>query len=175
MNKYVVTFCLLATFIAGSLQPLLGQEAERKNRNSLGLEIGGVLMLYSLNYERTLLATNYQKIHGRIGVGYFPNFLTSEASEQSVFIPYGVYYLLGKKHHLELGLNARTGFYLKEPTDNSSAIFRAISPSVGYRYQNFSKKSLFFSLGYAYIRQHDEELDEFDVWHWFKLGLGFSF
>ncbi len=176
MERKFLSCFLLIFIMAGSLQPAIGQtEAPRMNKNHLGLELGGVLMFYSLNYERTLLANDYHKILGRIGVGYFPTLFDVEAASQSVFIPYGAYYLLGKKHHLELGLNARTGFYLKKPEDGSSAIFRGISPSVGYRFHNFTKKSLFFSFGYALIRDYDEEEDEWEVWNWFKLSIGYSF
>ena len=108
------------------------------SKNYLCLEFGGAGVIFSLNYERLIKIESENKFLFRAGLAFVP-----AIDEKNILIPFGLYYLIGDIHHLELGLNNSVGLffpgkssgYFNRPKSNYLEDY--IVPSIGYRYENF--------------------------------------
>ncbi len=100
-------------------------------KNVINFEIGGNALVYSLNYDRVLLQTEYYKGTIRIGVGALPYPSSVKENRTWIFVPIEYNNLFGPKNHfLELSLG----------TTYTSSIQGAnhwITGRIGYRLQNF--------------------------------------
>ena len=164
---------------------LSGQDLKKDSilsKNHLSFELGGAGILGSINYERLIKMNSSNKLLSRVGLSYVPDVLNNDNGVIS--LPFGLYYLIGIKHHLELGINNTISWYnFKGNSDKSKFLDMEIStgnsinyylmPSIGYRYENFYQKSVFFSLAYSPIFYFNRGNLGFN--NWAKVGVGFSF
>jgi hypothetical protein len=150
-------------------------DVQGMRRNHIGVELGGVLQLYGITFERMTLGNMYHKLNVRLGISYLPFEDFWESADKAMFVAYGLNYLWGEVHHLEVGINGRTGFYFQEPENGSLAIFRAFSPSIGYRFEDFTKKSIYISVSFSPVYQHNNEAIAWEFKPWGRLGIGYSF
>lgn len=164
---------------------LSGQDLKKDSilsKNHLSFELGGAGILGSINYERLIKLNSNNKLLSRVGLSYIPDILND--AKGTISLPFGLYYLIGIKHHLELGINNTISWYnfngnpdeskfLNMEIPRESSILYYLMPSIGYRYENFYTKSVFFSLAYSPIIYFREGNIEFR--NWAKIGVGFSF
>jgi len=164
---------------------LSGQELKKDSvlsKNHLSFELGGAGILSSVNYERLIQMNSTNKLLSRIGLSYIPDILNNDNG--IISLPFGLYYLIGNKHHLELGINNIISWYnFKGNSDKNEYLGMEIStgssindylmPSIGYRYENFYKKSVFFSVAYSPLIYFNQGIPGFS--NWAKIGVGFSF
>jgi len=176
MKKEIFICILSAALMLGCYNNAKGQteaETSRMFKNHITLEIGALTGIGSLNYERMVWGNESNKMLGRIGFSYLPYTVDDEQATGTFILPFGVYYLLGKKHHLEAGLSFAVGVTINDIEDEKY-FYRRFSPSISYRVENFYKRSMFFSLGVAPVLYNDE--DEGLVFEpWIKIGFGYSF
>jgi hypothetical protein len=171
-----IRFALVMVLMPGMQTIVFGQTetgSSRIYKNHISLEIGALTGIGSLNYERMVWGNESNKMLGRIGFSYLPYTVDDEQATGTFILPFGVYYLLGKKHHLETGLNFAVGVTINDIED-AKYFYRRFSPSISYRFENFQKRSMFCSIGLAPVLYDDE--DEGLVFEpWIKLGIGYSF
>ncbi len=142
-------------------------------KNHITLEIGALTGIGSINYERMILGNERQKMLGRLGFSYLPYTVDDEPTTGTFILPFGMYYLLGKKHHLETGLNFAVGVTINDIEDERY-FYSRFSPSLAYRFENFLKRSMFYSIGVAPVIYDDED-EGVIIEPWIKLGIGYSF
>lgn len=164
---------------------LSGQDLKKDSilsKNHLSFELGGAGIVGSLNYERLIKMKSNNKLLSRVGLSYIPDILND--NKGVISLPFGLYYLIGIKHHLELGINNTIVWWnFKGNADESkfadikiqrgSSIYYYVMPSIGYRFENFHQKSMFFSLAYSPIISFYKGDLVFN--NWAKIGIGFSF
>lgn len=164
---------------------LSGQDLKKDSiliKNHLSFELGGAGIVGSLNYERLIKMKSNNKLLSRVGLSYLPDILNH--NKGIISLPFGLYYLIGIKHHLELGLNNTISWwnFNGNPDERSfsgvkiprgSSISYYVMPSIGYRFEDFYRKSVFYSLAYSPLIDFYEGGPGFN--HWVKIGIGFSF
>jgi hypothetical protein len=154
---------------------------EKPAKNSLSLMLGGSGMIFSMNYERVLISSENQKLQAKIGVGYFPLYVNGEAKFGTLNKILGAGYLYSfGKHHIEAGLsNIFTETFDESVAgDDFSQVNYILSPSLGYRFQNFTKNSIFYQVGYSPLLSFGGigvEPQKVYYKHYFYLGVGFGF
>lgn len=164
---------------------LSGQDLKKDSilsKNHLSFELGGAGIAGSFNYERLIKMKSNNKLLSRVGLSYIPGSINY--NKGIISLPFGLYYLIGIKHHLELGLNNSIAWWnIKGNTDESkiagikiaegSSMFYYVMPSIGYRFEDFYRKSVFYSLAYSPIIDFSKGGPGF--LNWVKIGIGFSF
>ncbi len=150
-------------------------DVQGMRRNHVGVELGGVMQLYGMSFERMTLGNMYHKLNVRLGTSYMPFEDYWESGDKALFVSLGLNYLWGEVHHLEVGINARTGFYFQEPENDSSEILRALSPSIGYRFEDFTKRSPYISVSFSPLYHYDHDALSWEFKPWARLGIGYSF
>ncbi len=150
------------------------------NKNHLSLEIAGVGVYGSVNYERLILANSYNKLIFRVGFSYIPSFYNNKTDIGTPLIPLGAYYLIcikKTKHHIVFGLSNSVGYTFSKYDKSDDSFHYLLSPSIGYRYENFFKKSFFFNIDYSpvfYYSQVKQDSKGFNK-NWGQAGIGYSF
>ena len=136
--KFVISISLLLIFQFY----IYSGYSQVPDKIAVTLDLLGSGGVYSVNGEYEILKLNFIKVNTRLGIGYLPY-------QNSIFlsIPAGLNFLTGKgMHHFEggLGLSYINGLsYLKIETEGSTNYYadEAIyfAPSIGYRFDKFSK------------------------------------
>ncbi len=178
----ILILCLVIVMIHLSLS---GQDLKKDSilsKNHLSLELGGAGIAGSINYERLIKMKANYKLLSRVGLLYIPDNLNY--NKGIIALPFGLYYLIGIKHHLELGLNNTISWWnfngnpdvrrfsdIKIPRE--STIDYYVIPSIGYRFEDFYRKSVFYSLAYSPIISFYK--GGLGYHHWVKIGIGYSF
>ena len=144
----------------------------RYNKHHISLEVGGAGGLGSINYEHTLLANPENFLLFRLGLSYTPLTVNGRHAIGTPVMPIGLYYLYGNKHHFELGLNNTFGYTFDNISDDNEFTYMLV-PSIGYRFEDFKKKSLFFSVAYSPVIFENNNKINFQ--NWGKLGVGYAF
>jgi hypothetical protein len=159
------------------------QNSQHLNKNHLSVELGGAGVLGSINYERLVKAKS-NKLLLRVGLSYLPLTVNNKKALGTPILPFGLYYLIGDKHHLELGLNNTFGYTVDNIT-NKNELKYFLMPSVGYRFENFFKKSVYFSIAYSPVFafedyskcvnciKADSNTGQFQ--NWAKIAVGYNF
>ncbi len=153
---------------------LLAQDAQTNqhlNKNHLSIELGGAGAVGSINYERLIKARS-SKLLLRVGLSYLPLKVNNKQAFGTPILPFGVYYLIGIRHHIEFGLNNSFG-YTVDNISNKNELKYLLIPSVGYRFENFFKKSIYVSIGYS--PAFSFERGDLQFGNWAKIGVGYSF
>ncbi len=174
--------CLIFVLIQSHVS---GQDLKNDStisKNSFSVELGGAGLIGSLNYEHLIKKASNNKLLFRAGFSYI---MPPIDDKHSFLLPFGLYYLIGIKHHIELGLNntilwsqfpgATNGDNINIPKANCWDYF--IMPSVGYRFENFNQKNIYFSIAYspAIFPYFDKNNFKIDFNSWAKIGIGYSF
>jgi len=161
-------FMLLATQLNA-----FGQDSIRVtkvNRSSITLEAGGAGLLGSVNYEHLIFFRPNKKIIFRGGLSCLPpDKYYSNNRINTAIVPAGIYYLSGNKYHLELGLNNTFEYMI----NRGELEYSFLTPSVGYRYQDFFSRHFSFSAAFSPFIGFSGGHVEFMPW--LKLGAGYSF
>ena len=164
MTKQLFILVLIIFFKAGQIYGQDSASVKPVNRSNVTLEIGGAGFFGSVNYEHLVYYNSYNKLLLRVGATVpYKDF----GNNYFELFPIGIYYLNGNKHHLELGLNSSVMY-------NKCFKLVVISPSIGYRYQNFLSKSMSFSVAISPIIDIEKH-DNLQVIPWAKIGIGYSF
>jgi len=154
---------------------IFGQDVRNDSiiiKNQLSIELGGAGGIGSLNFERLIHVKANNKILFRVGLSYLPLTVNSKHAFGSPILPFGFYYLIGIKHHLELGLN-NTLAYTIDNISNKNEFHYLLMPSIGYRFENFYKKSIYFAFAYSPCLSFNKDNLKFS--NWLKIGIGHSF
>ena len=129
MQKVIIFFLLI--LVSTSSYSMMQQNDTISYRNHVHAEFGGDV-LFSLNYERSILLAEFILLSPRVGISKvgsnFGGLIT---------FPIGLNILFGKKNYAELG-----GITLGVDDSNHNFIYHFHS-RIGYRYQPQSKH--FFS------------------------------
>ncbi|WKZ74712.1 MAG: hypothetical protein QY303_11245 [Vicingaceae bacterium] len=146
--------CLSAT--AQDTLPVL----PKPSRHSINLELGGGSVFYSLGYENNFYFNGKIKNSIRIGIGYYPNFLSFE--KMLLSIPINFNYSSGNRNtrlFYSVGINNQIDF---NPYPNDKDIRKKIrmhdEDAQGYGYEPYFTPYLNFSLG-----------AEFNTSYWFTI------
>lgn len=105
-----------------------GSASSQMFKNHITLEIAALTGIGSINYERMILGNERQNMLGRLGFSYLPYTVNDEPTTGTFLLPFGMYYLLGKKHHLETGLNFALGVTINDIEDEKY-FYSRVSPS----------------------------------------------
>lgn len=139
----VVAVLFLSGWACGQSKRLLHDMQERERpiaKNGINLEMGGNALVYSLNYDRVLIQTDYYKGTVRIGIGVLPYPQSIKENRTWLFVPIEYNNLFGPKNHfLEVSLG----------TTYSNSLQGAnhwITGRVGYRMHGFDS-GFFFRTG----------------------------
>jgi hypothetical protein len=162
--RLIIIYSLVSTFHLA----LFGQNLKKDtllNKNHLSFELGGAGAIGSINYEYLLHAESNTKVLVRDGISHLPLSLKDKPIWGTPLLPFGFYYMIGVKHYLELGINNTIGYTID---DNNWHYY--IMPSIGYRFENFTKKSVYFSIAYS---PGINFVNKFI--NWAKIEIGFSF
>jgi hypothetical protein len=166
-----ILIILSIIFLVRSFNAQNPEEFENLYKNHIFFEIGGVAIA-SLNFEKTFVTKENVKFNYRIGLSYMPLVVNGKSAIGTPIVPHGIFYLNGKKNHLELGLNNAIS-YTFDNISNEDEFHYNISPSIGYRYENFNSKSIYFSIAYSPIVRFTETESVFN--HWGRVSIGYLF
>lgn len=180
MRILIISLAIVMIHLTLSGQDLKKDSILRKNH--LSFELGGAGIAGSINYERLIKMNSDNKLLSRVGLLYVPGSINYDMGV--ILLPFGLYYLIGIKHHLELGLNNTISWsnYNGKPTESrfsdikiprGSTISYFVVPSIGYRFEEFYRKSVFYSLAYSPII--DFYKGGYGFHHWVKIVIGYSF
>lgn len=122
-------------------------------KNNFNLELGGVGIIYSVNYERIVFNKNMHNISGSIG---FERITTS-----NMYVLQADYFY-GKKHALDIGIA-----YWINPAAESKFI-----PRIGYRYQ--ADSGFLFKIGFTPLINVDY-YNNIPVLPYGGVAIGWSF
>ncbi len=109
-------------------------------KNTINFEISGNALVYSLNYDRVLLQTEFYKGTLRIGAGVLPYPSEVKESRNWIFIPIEYNNLFGPKNHF-LELSIGTTY-----THSFQGANHWVTGRIGYRLQGFNT-GFFFRAG----------------------------
>lgn len=121
-------------------------------KNSLSLGLGGAGMTLSVNYGRIIRTSGNHKLEAKIGTGYFPLYVNDKATFGTLnkLLGLGYLYSVGNHHFESTLINCFSETFDESvANDKFSKVSYTLSPSVGYRYQNFTKRSIFLQAGYS--------------------------
>lgn len=108
-----------------------------KKQNTIYFELLGVGGFYSVNFDKRFHDQMENGLGLRVGVS---------TSNGIVAFPMQVNYILGRKHHLEVGAGITFGNGTVSFTGPRSEFIASPSLSIKYRYQNYDK-GFFFNFG----------------------------
>lgn len=147
-------------------------QLELVNKSNVNFELGGVAMFGSLNYEHLVLYKPNEKVILRSGLSFIPVIFSSNQKNIDPLIPIGIYYLIGNKNHLEIGINNVFRYALDDEKIKVSSNF-----SIGYRFQNFHLKSMSFSVAFSPLIDFSgsANINNWGLLPWAKVGIGYSF
>jgi len=154
---------------------LFGQDLRNDSiiiKNQLSIELGGAGGIGSLNFERLINVKSNNKVLFRVGLSYLPLTVNNKRAFWTPILPFGFYYLNGIKHHLELGLNNSLAFTI-DNISNKKEFHYILMPSIGYRFENFYKKSIYFAFAYSLVLSFNK--DNLRFGNWLKIEVGHSF
>ncbi len=142
-------------------------------KNSVYFELFGNGLIYSLGYERILWSKDIHKLSTAIGFSYQPPF-THDGSDTYYFIPSEINYLIGKKHHFELGLGITFPLHQKN-VSHISDIGYVLFFRIGYRYQKEEGGEL-FRIGFTPFKA----IEPSSTWNlpvipWGGITIGWAF
>lgn len=120
-------------------------------KNSIYLEAAGNGALFSINYDRQLLARNDHTLIGRVGFGFLFNILFFEGN-----------YLFGKRHCLEHGVSYGHDFY-----GHWDMYYR-----IGYRYRG-KKGLLIRAAPLLHFNKFSGNPSPIDFWYGVSIGYSF--
>jgi|ERR1035437_1342382 hypothetical protein len=169
MRLLILTLTILITPVFLNAQNL--RQDSLINKNNISIELGGVGVIGSINYERLIKVTK-NKLLFRVGVSYLPLTVNNKPAFGTPILPFGLYYLIGNKHNLELGLNNSLGYTFGDNTNNHKFNY-LLMPSIGYRFENFMKKSINFSFAYSPCMNISNK--SFVFQNWIKISFGYAF
>jgi len=154
---------------------LFGQDLRNDSiliKNHFSIELGGVGGIGSLNFERLINVKSINKVLFRVGLSYLPLIVNSKPAFGTPILPFGFYYLIGIKDHLELGLNNSLAYTI-DNISNKNEFHYILMPSIGYRFENFYKKSIYFAFAYSLVLSFNK--DNLRFGNWLKIEVGHSF
>lgn len=171
---------LLLTTVFVSLCTTTYAQPKTKN-NSVYLELAGNGMLYSANYDRTILLSKQFKLAPRVGFEWLP--VRERLGYQNFVIPLELNVLWAKnresKNHLELGLGL-TFIELKKQffnkTSPSTKMAKVTLLRLGFRHQKPSG-GFMYRIGTTLPIAQDDYLNKVEVRNDFfgGISLGYSF
>jgi hypothetical protein len=192
MKILIISFLLLCCF-SNPANAQYELKQAKKVKNAVDIELGGAAILYSVNYERTLMSFPKSKIICRIGISTIPRKLgdLTTTTYYSLLIPYEFNYVKQIKgnHYVELGLSSLQA-WIHDIKRKGNAIYKngqwignyeeiifynhvyMYAPRIGYRYQKTTKSWLFRIGVMPYI--YDNGVQQSNVF-WGGISLGKSF
>jgi len=148
-------------------------ENKTLRKNSIYFELFGNGLIYSLGYERIIWSKDIHKLSTAIGFSYQPPF-THDGSDTYYFIPSEINYLIGKKHHFELGLGITFPLHQKN-VRHISDIGYVLFSRIGYRYQKEEGGEL-FRIGFTPFKAIDPSpYWNFPIMPWGGITAGWTF
>ena len=173
MKSIFLFFALITVYVIDAQEPV--------KKNSAYLELGGAGMTFSVNYQRLFYQFSGNKLEARIGVGYFPLYVNNNPVFGTLNKLLGINYLhsLGN-HHAEASFTTCIAETFDESVarDKFSKTSYIFSPSLGYRYQNFSKNSIVLKAAWAPMVSFygiSPETKKIFFKNYILLGIGYSF
>ncbi len=152
MKKVIIAFFILTISASVFSQIAL-------SKKSLFVELGGVGIATSVNYEQNIWMKSKHSLSVRAGLGYFPLILNTKLSAGTYSAILGANFNRHfNNHSLTMGIsNAFTSTFAKGISDdfNTVTFSHLIIPNLGYRYQKPEKHKLFAGIGYSPIISYD--------------------
>ena len=176
--------CIIcATIFIGSVFAQNGGDENYQNNNSVFLELLGSIPLYSLNYERIYQTKRNFYAFTKLGIGFFPFYISGFSDYKSLDINIESGILCPKRNHMFEGGLGFTYRYLYEPINNFGILeqnsdLKLLVPRIGYRYY-FNKTNLFIKIGITplILLDKNEKGDKYP--HGFVpfggIGIGYCF
>lgn len=165
--KYIAIILIFNFSLTGWSQKTSDFQEDKYKKNSIHLSAGTWFLYgeYNFNYEHIFLKESYDKfklfLGGQFGIGVSESF-----SDGTHFTPTARLFALTGEKNSHLELNGGLSFNLLKMNGDipTSHIFSQYSPviSVGYRFQNLTKRRLVFRTGFGWPMG-------------FYVGMGWSF
>ncbi len=179
-----IVVCLLLNF--SGLCQTADSVSVRKVNKIVYVEVVGNAPFMSLNFEYKITSIRNALLYFHTGIGY--DRIDYNDSDVNVFsVPIEATFILFKgKHHLEYGFGitpfiSKTAtwsgdiiYYDSKVNENYSLYFLLI-PEIGYRFQNLSKRKVFFKFGFTPVIFNSSVNNHFDFIPSIGIGIGKTF
>lgn len=190
MNKFLLSIILLIN----CLPDAQSKDTLRVRRNEVGLELGGVGLIYNVYYQKRILTIDNKILGLKIGAGIYP--ATNESAKGKERFPVYNFNItpniqfVDRKHAWELGLglsyfdlsryNVRLTNYLGQEYVNDEIVrMLLLVPQLSYRYY-FEQKRFYIKpslMIHARVKTWDgySELSGPKILPWVGFSFGFTF